>query len=91
MRRHLGPALLVLCLFPTVRLLAAPLPLQRYSYHEGFEGEAPPVELWAKNGDSTVSFLGPSEEQAYEGGDDVRCVTTLERARMVEGILKLQP
>jgi hypothetical protein len=43
------------------------LPLQPFSYHEGWEGEAPQVTLWANNGPSTVNFLGPSDEQAFEG------------------------
>ena len=78
MRRHFGPVLVVLCLLPTVKLPAAPLSLQPYSYHEGFEGEAPQVELWAKNGDATVNFLGPSDEQAYEGKRSLKLDVTIQ-------------
>ena len=77
MRRYPGLAALVLCLLPTARLLAAPLPLQPYSYHEGFEGEAPQVDLWAKNGDAKVNFLGPSEELACEGKRSLKLDATL--------------
>ena len=38
-----------------------------YSRHQGFEGDCPDVTLWAKNGASRASFLGPTEEEAYEG------------------------
>jgi hypothetical protein len=43
------------------------LTLRPYSYHEGWEADGPPVVEWAKNGESTVNFVGPSEEQAFEG------------------------
>ncbi|MBU0608970.1 MAG: hypothetical protein KKI08_13880 [Armatimonadetes bacterium] len=60
-------ALLLLCLICTVAP-AADLPLKPFSYHEGFEGQAPPVALWASRGAApTVNFLGPTAEQAFEG------------------------
>lgn len=57
--------------------LGAELPLRPFAYHEGFEGEAPEVALWASNGPSTVSFLGPSEEQAFEGNRSLKLDVTL--------------
>lgn len=48
--------------------LAADLPWKPFSYHEGFEGAAPPVALWASRGSPPlVNFLGLSEEQPFEG------------------------
>ncbi|MBM3497422.1 MAG: hypothetical protein FJX74_02020, partial [Armatimonadetes bacterium] len=43
------------------------LALRPYSYHEGWEADGPLVVQWAKNGDSTVNFVGPSDERAFEG------------------------
>lgn len=57
---------------------AAELPLQPFSYREGFEGEPPKVELWAKNGESLVNFLGPSDEQACEGKRSLKLDVTLQ-------------
>jgi len=60
-------ALLLLCLICPLAP-AADLPLKPFSYREGFEGQAPPVALWASRGAApTVNFLGPTEEQAFEG------------------------
>jgi len=41
--------------------------LRQFSYHEGFEGQAPQVRLWATNGESVENFIGPSEEMAFAG------------------------
>jgi len=51
----------------TAAVRAQDLKLQPFSYREGFEGACPAVELWAKNGPSTVAFCGSSEEKACEG------------------------
>lgn len=49
-------------------LTAAPdLPLEPFSYHEGWEQDGPALDLWAKNGESEVLFSGPTEERAFEG------------------------
>ncbi len=56
---------------------AQDLPLQPYSYHEGWEGDGPLLVEWAKNGESIVSFMGPSEERAYEGKRSLKLDVTL--------------
>ncbi|NUQ63303.1 MAG: hypothetical protein HUU20_12560 [Pirellulales bacterium] len=56
---------------------AAAEPLQTFSYREGFEAESPQVELWATNGKSTVNFLGPSTERAFEGKRSLKLDVTL--------------
>lgn len=44
------------------------LPLQPFRYTEGFEGETPPIELWASRGTPPViAALAPSAERAFEG------------------------
>ena len=52
-------------------------PAQKVAYHEGFEGEAPKIALWAKNGESEETFIGPSEEQAFEGKRSLKFDVTL--------------
>jgi len=47
--------------------IPAELELHQFTYHEGFEGDAPRVTLWAKNGESEENFIGPSDEKAFEG------------------------
>jgi len=49
-----------------------------YAHREGFEGECPDVALWAKNGASTAAFLGPTEEEAYEGARSFKLDVGLE-------------
>jgi len=56
---------------------AAELPLREFTYREGFEGESPKVELWAKNGESVVNFLGLSEDRACEGKRSLKLDVTL--------------
>jgi len=34
--------------------------LEKYSYHEGFEGTMPDVKLWASNGECKINYLGPA-------------------------------
>ena len=57
---------------------AQDIALQPFSYHEGFEGEVPELQLWAKNGPSTVDFSGASEEQAFEGKRSLKLDVSLE-------------
>ena len=46
----------------------AALPLIQYSYNESFEGEEPPIRLWAKNGDDPIiNFIGITDEKAFSG------------------------
>ena len=58
--------------------LAQDRPLHKFSYHEGFEGAAPPVALWAHNGQATVNFLGPTDERASEGKRSLKLDVTLQ-------------
>lgn len=59
---------------------AAEPPLKPFRYQEGFEGDAPKVELWAKNGTTTVHTLAPSDEQAFEGRRSLKLDVTLDEA-----------
>jgi hypothetical protein len=56
---------------------AQTLPLTPYSYREGWEAEGPELALWAKNGESTVAFAGPSEDRAFEGKRSYKLDVTL--------------
>ncbi|NLY00313.1 MAG: hypothetical protein GXY83_29805 [Rhodopirellula sp.] len=51
--------------------------MQKFSYREGLEADSPQVDLWATNGKSTVNFLGPSTEQAFEGKRSLKLDVTL--------------
>jgi hypothetical protein len=53
------------------------LPLHPFSYHEGWEADGPQLVEWAKNGDSTVNFAGPTDEQAFEGKRSYKFDVTL--------------
>lgn len=58
-------------------VLAAGLPLQPYSYREGFEGAAPPVALWASRGTPPIiTTLAPSTEKAFEGARSLKIDVT---------------
>lgn len=75
------PGYFVVTLVLGLAMLAAAaddMPLQAYSYREGFEGDAPKVVHWAKNGPSTVEFIGPSEEMAFEGKKSLKLDVSLE-------------
>ncbi|MBN1345659.1 MAG: hypothetical protein JXQ73_23405 [Phycisphaerae bacterium] len=72
-----GGTILVICLFAGLGA-AEEIPLRAFSYHEGFEGTCPKLELWATNGSSTVVFSGPSEEQAFEGKRSLKLDVTLD-------------
>jgi len=53
-------------------------PLQPYSLVEGFEGDSPPLELWASNGSAPeVAFNGPTDEMAAEGQRSFKLDITL--------------
>ncbi|MBM3477100.1 MAG: hypothetical protein FJX75_27855, partial [Armatimonadetes bacterium] len=56
---------------------AQELTLQPYSYHKGWEAEGPELVEWARNGESTVNFAGPSEERAFEGKRSYKFDVTL--------------
>ncbi len=49
-----------------------------FTYREGFEGAVPEFTLWAKNGRSTVNFMGPTEETAFEGKRSFKLDVTLD-------------
>lgn len=56
---------------------AQELPLQPYSYVEGFEGEAPNIVLWASRGTPpTIATLAPSTEKAFEGSKSLKIDVT---------------
>lgn len=57
---------------------AQDVPLRPFAYHEGFEGDAPQVTLWATNGEQTVNFLGPTDEVAFEGNRSLKLDVTLD-------------
>ncbi|MEN6641269.1 MAG: hypothetical protein ABFE08_02350 [Armatimonadia bacterium] len=60
-----------------VGAFAADLPLQPFSYHEGFEAGAPKVSLWASRGNApTINFLGPTDEKAFEGKQSLKLDVT---------------
>lgn len=48
-----------------------------YDWREGFEGQAPRVDLWAKNGDCIINFLGPTDELAFEGKRSLKLDVTI--------------
>jgi hypothetical protein len=52
-------------------------PRHAFSYHEGFEGQPPKIELWAKDGPAVVNFIGPSEERAFEGQRSLKLDVTI--------------
>jgi hypothetical protein len=52
-------------------------PLHGFSYHEGFEGQPPKIELWAKDGPAVVNFIGPSEERAFAGKRSLKLDVTI--------------
>lgn len=51
--------------------------LEPFSYQQGFEGESPKLDLWAKNGPSKVNFSGPTEERRFEGKRSLKLDVTL--------------
>ncbi|MFQ6097409.1 MAG: hypothetical protein ACE5O2_06725 [Armatimonadota bacterium] len=77
MRTCCLPCVVFLTVAPCI-LFAADPATQPFSYHEGWEGEPPQVTLWARNGPSTVNFIGPSEEQAFEGKKSLKLDVTLD-------------
>jgi len=69
-----APVLLVLCGLGW----GQDLPLQLYSLVEGFEGDCPPLELWASNGSAPViAFNGPTDEMAAQGRRSLKLDITL--------------
>ena len=60
------------------RAEAAEQKLQDYWRHEGFEGDFPEVALWAKNGPSSVNFIGATEEMTFEGKRSLKLDVTLD-------------
>ncbi len=68
--------LLCACLMPADRAFA--LKLQPFAYHESFESGNPQVVLWAKNGEATVHFNGPTDELAFEGKRSLKLDVTLD-------------
>ncbi len=71
-------SVLICALICCVSLAQEPLALQPYSYHESFEGDAPTLGLWAKNGPSTVNFSGPTDEMAFDGTRSLKLDVSLE-------------
>ena len=79
MDRHCLHAAAVAAL--TTVLLALPtsaLELRPFLYEEGFEGEAVPIAPWARNGESSVHFIGETEERAASGKRSMKLDVTFE-------------
>jgi len=70
-------ASMLVCICCATVVGAVELELQPYSYHEGFEGEAPQLHLWAKNGESVENFNGVTDEMAFEGEKSLKLDVTL--------------